>query len=128
MPNMAFVTWEVEDVGEETNVAERKAREKISRGDITLAPEPTPVSVEVGEAKFILFWIPQGEIDAAEGEQRGGMCCRCHTAPLGGRVHLLLAFSEQEDELRDYERLCATAEAFVYVTMARLMVRRLARA
>jgi putative transposase len=40
----------------------------------------------------------------------------------------LLALSEQADELRDYERLCSTAEAFVYVAMARLMVRRLARA
>jgi putative transposase len=29
---------------------------------------------------------------------------------------------------KDYERLCATAEAFVYVAMARLMVRRLIRA
>jgi putative transposase len=29
---------------------------------------------------------------------------------------------------KDYERLCATGEAFVYVAMARLMVRRLARA
>jgi putative transposase len=29
---------------------------------------------------------------------------------------------------KDYERLCATAEAFVYVAMTRLMVRRLARA
>jgi putative transposase len=29
---------------------------------------------------------------------------------------------------KDYERLCATAEAFVYVSMTRLMVRRLARA
>jgi putative transposase len=28
---------------------------------------------------------------------------------------------------KDYERLCATAEAFIYVAMARLMVRRLAR-
>jgi transposase len=28
----------------------------------------------------------------------------------------------------DYERLCATAEAFVYVAMTRLMVRRLVRA
>jgi hypothetical protein len=34
---------------------------------------------------------------------------------------------EQEDELRDYERLCASAEAFVYAAMIRLMVRRLAR-
>jgi putative transposase len=29
---------------------------------------------------------------------------------------------------KDYERLCATGEAFVYVAMTRLMVRRLARA
>ena len=27
---------------------------------------------------------------------------------------------------KDYERLCTTAEAFIYVAMARLMVRRLA--
>ena len=27
----------------------------------------------------------------------------------------------------DYEKLCATAEAFIYAAMARLMVRRLAR-
>ena len=29
---------------------------------------------------------------------------------------------------KDYERLCATGEAFVYVAMTRLMVRRLVRA
>jgi transposase len=29
---------------------------------------------------------------------------------------------------KDYERLCATEEAFVYAAMTRLMVRRLARA
>jgi hypothetical protein len=34
---------------------------------------------------------------------------------------------EQEDELRDYERLPQSAEAFIYVAMSRLMVRRLAR-
>jgi hypothetical protein len=28
----------------------------------------------------------------------------------------------------DYERLCASGEAFVYAAMSRLMVRRLARA
>jgi putative transposase len=28
---------------------------------------------------------------------------------------------------KDYERLCATGEAFIYVAMSRLMVRRLAR-
>jgi hypothetical protein len=34
--------------------------------------------------------------------------------------------AEQEDELRDYERLAETSEAFIYVAMSRLMVRRLA--
>ncbi len=29
---------------------------------------------------------------------------------------------------KDYERLCASTEAFVYTAMVRLMVRRLARA
>ena len=29
---------------------------------------------------------------------------------------------------KDYERLCASAEAFVYVAMTRLMIRRLVRA
>ena len=28
---------------------------------------------------------------------------------------------------KDYERLCATGEAFIYAAMSRLMVRRLAR-
>jgi len=30
--------------------------------------------------------------------------------------------------VKDYERLCATSEAFIYVAMTRLMVRRLASA
>jgi hypothetical protein len=46
---------------------------------------------------------------------------------VGGGEDLLVALPEQEDELRDYERLCASAEAFVYAAMIRLMVRRLAR-
>jgi hypothetical protein len=29
---------------------------------------------------------------------------------------------------KDYEKLCATSEAFVYAAMSRLMLRRLARA
>jgi hypothetical protein len=33
----------------------------------------------------------------------------------------------KEDELRDYEKLCASGEAFVYAAMIRLMTRRLAR-
>lgn len=40
---------------------------------------------------------------------------------------ILVAVPEQEDELMDYERPCASAEAFVYAAMIRLMVRKLAR-
>jgi putative transposase len=36
--------------------------------------------------------------------------------------------SENRRMSKDYERLCATAEALVYVAMTRLMVRRLVRA
>jgi hypothetical protein len=50
------------------------------------------------------------------------------TPQVGGGEDLLVVGSEQEDEPRDYERLCASAEAFIYAAMIRLMVRRLARA
>ena len=35
---------------------------------------------------------------------------------------------EQEDELRDYERLCETSQTMIHAVMSRLMLRRLARA
>lgn len=44
-----------------------------------------------------------------------------------GRADLFLVGAEPQDE-KDYERLAATSEAFVYVAMLRLMARRLARA
>jgi hypothetical protein len=31
---------------------------------------------------------------------------------------------EQENELRDYEKLCVSGEAFVYAAMIRLLMRR----
>jgi putative transposase len=49
---------------------------------------------------------------------------------VGGREDLL-TFSwlgQNRRMSKDYERLCASAEAFVYAAMIRLMVRRLARA
>jgi transposase len=36
-------------------------------------------------------------------------------APLGRGAHVRMVEPEQEDELGDYERLCATAEAFIYL-------------
>ena len=47
---------------------------------------------------------------------------------LGGGKDIFLDRSEQEDELRDYERfLCASGEALVYAAVIRLMRRRLTR-
>ena len=39
-------------------------------------------------------------------------------ASVGSRADVFLDLSEQEDELRDYERLAATSEAFIYVAMS----------
>ena len=46
---------------------------------------------------------------------------------VGGGADDRLDRPQQEDELKDYERLAATSEAFIYVAMSRLMLRRLAR-
>jgi hypothetical protein len=46
---------------------------------------------------------------------------------VGGRADAVVDRPEPEDELRDYERLCASGEALVYAAMIRLMTRRLAR-
>ena len=45
----------------------------------------------------------------------------------GGGAHLRVDLSQPSNG-KDYEGLCASGEAFVYVAMTRLMVRRLARA
>src|SRR5687768_823891 len=46
---------------------------------------------------------------------------------VGGGADYSLDRPQQEDELRDYERLAATSEAFIYMAMSRLMLRRMAR-
>ncbi len=48
------------------------------------------------------------------------------TEEVGGGEDVLVAGPEPQDE-KDYEKLTATSEAFVYVAMTRLMARRLAR-
>ena len=62
--------------------------------------------------------------------------CRRLMAPRGFRVlprrwvveRTFAWISHNRRMAKDYERLCATSEAFIYVAMTRLMVRRLARA
>ena len=49
------------------------------------------------------------------------------TETLGGRADVFLDRVEQEDESKDYERLPDSSEAFIYLAMTRLMVRRLVR-
>jgi hypothetical protein len=70
----------------------------------------------------------QGGQEGRLGEDHAAARLRGFAEEVGRRADLLVAWPEQEDELMDYERLCASAEAFVYAAMIRLMVRRLARA
>jgi hypothetical protein len=49
------------------------------------------------------------------------------TEALGSGAKFRMDGTEQEDELRDYERVPESGEAFMYVAMSPLMVRRLAR-
>jgi hypothetical protein len=46
---------------------------------------------------------------------------------VGSGAHLVSWLGQNRRMSKDYERLAATSEAFVYVAMSRLMVRRLAR-
>jgi hypothetical protein len=47
---------------------------------------------------------------------------------LGGRARSFAWISQNRRMSKDYERLCASSKAFIYVAMTRLMVRRLVRA
>jgi hypothetical protein len=49
-------------------------------------------------------------------------------ASVGCGADVRLVVPQSRRMSKDYERLCATSEAFVYAAMVRLMVRRLARA
>jgi hypothetical protein len=49
------------------------------------------------------------------------------TKAVGGGAYAVMDRPAKEDELMDYERLCASGESMVYAAMIRLMTRRLAR-
>jgi hypothetical protein len=82
MPNWYTVSEErewFEEIGRQMfTKAVRKAQEMVARGDVTLGPNPTRVSVEIGGEEFVLG-VRQGNTDGANGEQRGEICCRCYT-------------------------------------------------
>ena len=53
---------------------------------------------------------------------------RRSASAMGGRAYPFSWLGQNRRMSKDYERLAATSETFVYVAMSRLMVRRLARA
>jgi len=86
-------------------------------------PKPTPEKVAMMWAEE---WSKEGwEIDWQKLLPRRGF----EVLPRRWVVERTFSWLSQNRRMsKDYERLCATAEAFVYVAMTRLMVRRLARA
>jgi putative transposase len=88
-------------------------------------PKPVP---EEGGGEGLGEGMGQGGQRDRLAEPYAAARVRGFAEALGGGANFFLARSKQEDEPMDYERLCASAEAFVYAAMIRLMVRRLARA
>jgi putative transposase len=86
-------------------------------------PKPTPEKVAMMWAEE---WSKEGwEIDWQKLLPRRGF----EVLPRRWVVERTFSWLSQNRRMsKDYERLCATAEAFVYVAMTHLMVRRLARA
>ena len=74
-------------------------------------------------------WVIRGRRDRLGEDQealsRDGLQGSAET--LGGGANVFLDREEPQDELRNYERLPESSEAFIYLAMTRLMVRRLAR-
>ncbi len=86
-------------------------------------PKPTPEKVAM---KWAEEWSKEGwEIDWQKLLPRRGF----EVLPRRWVVERTFSWLSQSRRMsKDYERLCASAEAFVYVAMTRLMIRRLARA
>jgi putative transposase len=86
-------------------------------------PKPTPEKVAM---KWAEEWSKEGwEIDWQKLLPRRGF----EVLPRRWVVERTFSWLSQNRRMsKDYERLCASAEAFVYVAMTRLMIRRLARA
>jgi len=86
---------------------------------------PKPIAEEVART-WAAEWAKEGkEVDWQKLMPPGGFV----VLPRRWVVERTFSWLSQNRRMsKDYERLCATAEAFVYVAMTRLMVRRLARA
>src|SRR5215211_997535 len=86
---------------------------------------PKPIAEEVART-WAAEWAKEGkEVDWQKLMPPGGFV----VLPRRWVVERTFSWLSQNRRMsKDYERLCAPAEAFVYVAMTRLMVRRLARA
>jgi hypothetical protein len=71
--------------------------------------------------------VGQGRHEGELGETLARARLSSVTEEVDSGADVFLDRSQQEDELRDYERMCATGESSVYAAMSRHMVRRLAR-
>jgi putative transposase len=85
---------------------------------------PKPVPEEVAK-RWAAEWAKEGK----EVDWQGLMPPRGYVAlPRRWVVERTFSWLSQNRRMsKDYERLCASAEAFIYAAMIRLMVRRLAR-
>jgi transposase len=90
-------------------------------------PKPTPEKVAM---KWAEEWSKEGwKIDLQKLVPHRGFEVLPRRWVVERRTFGTFAWLSQNRRMsKDYERLCATAEAFVYVAITRLMVRRLARA
>ena len=95
----------------------------LSVEDVRRTPKPTPERVAM---KWAEEWAKEGwEIDRQKLLPRRGF----EVLPRRWVVERTSSWLSQDRRMsKDYERLCAYAEAFVYVAMTRLMIRRSVRA
>jgi transposase len=87
---------------------------------------PKPVSEKVAKKIWAEEWAKEGrKVDWQRLMPPRGFV----VLPRRWVVERTFAWLDQNRNMsKDYERLCATGEAFIYAAMTRLMVRRLARA
>jgi hypothetical protein len=94
--------------------------------DGTDSTPPTEAGTERGNEEVGKRMGQRGCSDLSGGALFGVKKVRGSASPVGGRADLFLA-GQNRRMSKDYERLAVTSEAFGYVAMSRLMVRRLAR-
>jgi len=95
----------------------------LSVGVVRKPPKPAP-------EKVMIAWAREWHGEGKEVDWRRLMPPRgFQVLPRRWVVERTFSWLSQNRRMsKDYERLCASAEAFVYVAMTRLMARRLARA